>query len=126
MEMRKCKNPSPLLFPLSTQCFALWELLHRQALLTPDKQLTFGNLSDLGISKFSGVIYSWVIRLTEEARADLEVGLSDTKRKLHSSGSLEYGLDEEHRRRVDISPGPLNSLFHWGEAQRMKGQGKNF
>lgn len=29
-------------------------------------------------------------------------------------------------RRVDISPGPLNSLFHWGEAQRMKGPGQEF
>ena len=65
-----------------------------------------------------------MVRLTEEAHADPEVGLSDLSRKLWGSGCLECGLQEECRLQVGISPWPPE--FHWGEAQPVKGQSRNF
>lgn len=54
-----------------------------------------------------------MVRLTEEAHEDAEVGLSDFSWKLWGSGSLECGLEEEPRFQVGISPWPpvlLDSL----------------
>ena len=54
------------------------------------------------------------------------MGLSDTKRKLHSSGSLEYGLDEEHRLQVDISPWPPQLLAPLQRSSVYEGPGQEF
>ena len=54
------------------------------------------------------------------------MGLSDTKRKLHSSGSLEYGLDEEHRLQVDVSPWPPQLLAPLQRSSVYEGPGQEF